>query len=82
MIAIAEQDMPAAADAMRVETVDSSWDESGPQPARPRLVSLFAAAPGLSAAGFLRAAHGMEPVPYTHPRAHEHVLDLVSSILL
>lgn len=67
MIAIAEQDMPAAADAMRVETVDSSWDESGPQPARPRLVSLFAAAPGLSAAGFLRAAHGMERFYWAEP---------------
>jgi menaquinone-specific isochorismate synthase len=59
--------MPAAADAMRVETVDSSWDESGPQPARPRLVSLFAAAPGLSAAGFLRAAHGMERFYWAEP---------------
>ncbi len=43
------------------------WDEMNTPPAPPRLVSLFAAAPGLSAAAFVRAARGTERFYWAEP---------------
>ena len=60
MIGVADRTQTAA-------ITDIPWDESDPQPEQPRLVSLFAAAPGLSAADFLRAAHGAERFYWAEP---------------
>ena len=62
MTGVAERHLPTAAgrDA-------SQWDASAPPPTPPRLVSLYAAAPGLRAADFLRAAHGGERFYWAEP---------------
>ena len=67
MIAIAERQWSAALNTTRPATTDAPWDESTSSPAPPRLVSLFAAAPDLNAADFLRAAHGMERFYWAEP---------------
>ncbi len=45
----------------------ASWEGGDAAPAPPRLVSLFAAAPGLSAAAFVHAAHGGERFYWAEP---------------
>ncbi|MBP6789643.1 MAG: hypothetical protein KA170_18795, partial [Candidatus Promineofilum sp.] len=45
----------------------ASWEGADAAPIPPRLVSLFAAAPGLSAAAFVHAAHGGERFYWAEP---------------
>ena len=62
---------PRAASSTRPPRLSPSptppWDESDAPPTPPRLVSLFAAAPGLSAAAFVRAARGTERFYWAEP---------------
>ena len=67
MIAITAREWSTTSDSSPTITSDAPWDESAPSPAAPRLVSLFAAAPGLRAADFLSAAHGAERFYWAEP---------------
>ncbi len=67
MIATGEDTRHPTPAAARAAATTPRWDEPTPTPATARLVSLYTAAPGLSAAGFLHAARGLERFYWAEP---------------